>query len=209
MQELLEEIGVVPVVVLENAQDAVPVAEALVDGGLSIIEVTFRTAAAAEAIANIASQVPDAVIGAGTVLNAEQVMTAKNAGARFIVSPGLYEPVVATSRKHDLPIFPGTATATEVQTAWNMGLRTLKFFPAGQAGGAPMLKALGSVFRDVRFMPTGGVSPANLQDYLKIPAVIACGGSWLTPANLIAAKDYAAIGRLAAEAAALAKDLRG
>ena len=209
MNELLEKVGVVPVVVLDNAEDAIPVAEALREGGLSIIEVTLMTAAAPEAIRLIADEVSDVIIGAGTVLNAEQVGIAAGAGARFIVSPGLHDSVVAESKSLNLPLYPGVATATEAQAAWNMGLKALKFFPAGQAGGVPMLKALGSVFRDVRFMPTGGVSPANLADYLGLPSVIACGGSWLTPAKAIEAKDFATITRLAEEACALVNELRG
>jgi 2-dehydro-3-deoxyphosphogluconate aldolase/(4S)-4-hydroxy-2-oxoglutarate aldolase len=209
MNELLEKVGVVPVVVLDNAEDAIPVAEALREGGLSIIEVTLRTAAAPEAIRLIADEVSDVIIGAGTVLNAEQVGIAAGAGARFIVSPGLHDSVVAESKSLNLPLYPGVATATEAQAAWNMGLKALKFFPAGQAGGVPMLKALGSVFRDVRFMPTGGVSPENLAEYLGLPSVIACGGSWLTPAKAIEAKDFATITRLAEEARALVDELRG
>lgn len=209
MNELFENVGVVPVVVLDNAEDAIPVAEALREGGLSIIEVTLRTAAAPEAIRLIADEVSDVIIGAGTVLNAEQVGIAAGAGARFIVSPGLHDSVVAESRSLNLPLYPGVATATEAQAAWNMGLKALKFFPAGQAGGVPMLKALASVFRDVRFMPTGGVSPANLAEYLGLPSVIACGGSWLTPAKAIEAKDFATITRLAEEACALVDALRG
>lgn len=209
MNELFENVGVVPVVVLDNAEDAIPVAEALREGGLSIIEVTLRTAAAPEAIRLIADEVTDVIIGAGTVLNAEQVGIAAGAGARFIVSPGLHDSVVAESKSLNLPLYPGVATATEAQAAWNMGLKALKFFPAGQAGGVPMLKALASVFRDVRFMPTGGVSPANLAEYLGLPSVIACGGSWLTPAKAIEAKDFATITRLAEEACALVDALRG
>lgn len=207
MNKLIEKSGVVPVVVLDDPEDAVPVAEALREGGLPIIELTLRTAAAPEAIRRIADEVSDVVIGAGTVLNAEQVGIAADAGASFIVSPGLHDSVVDEARSRNLPLYPGVATATEVQTAWNMGLKTLKFFPAGQAGGVPMLKALGSVFRDVRFMPTGGVSPANLADYLSLQSVIACGGSWLTPASAIEAKDFAVITRLAKEARTLAKAL--
>lgn len=209
MNELLEDVGVVPVVVLDNAEDAVPVAKALRNGGLSVIEVTLRTAAAPEAIRRIADEVSGVIIGAGTVLNAEQVAISADAGARFIVSPGLHESVVIASSSKELPLYAGVATATEAQAAWNMGLKTLKFFPAGQAGGVPMLKALGSVFRDLRFMPTGGVSPANLAEYLGLTSVIACGGSWLTPASAIEAKDYSSITKLAEEACSLVKKLRG
>lgn len=209
MDKLLENAPVVPVVVIDDADKAVPVAKALVKGGLPVIEITMRTAAAPEAIAAIASEVPDAFVGAGTVLSTEQAETIVAAGARFIVSPGLFEPVVAKADELGVPVFPGTATASEVQQAWNMGLRVLKFFPAGQAGGLPMIKALSSVFRDIRFMPTGGVSANNLRDYLELPAVIACGGSWLTPASAIADGDYQQIQDLAAEAVAIAKEVRG
>lgn len=209
MKSLLEKNPIVPVVVIEDAEKAVPVAKALVAGGLSIIEVTMRTAAAPEAIAAIAAEVPDAHIGAGTVLSAEQAHSIVAAGAQFIVSPGLHEDVVAAAKELDVPIIPGIATASEAQRAWNLGLRELKFFPAGQAGGVAMLKALSSVFRDVSFMPTGGVSTSNLQDYLSNPAVLACGGSWLTPSAAIENGDYEEITRLAAEAVAIAKEVRG
>lgn len=209
MKSLLEKTPVVPVVVIDDAERAVPVAQALVDGGLPVIEVTMRTNAAADAIAAIAANVPDAHVGAGTVLSAENANTIVNAGAKFIVSPGLHEDVVNAANQLSVPVIPGVATATEAQQAWNMGLRTLKFFPAGQAGGPSMIKALASVFRDVQFMPTGGVSPANLSEYLALPAVLACGGSWLTPAAAIAAGDYEKITALAAEALAIAKQTRG
>ena len=205
MRELLVKSPVVPVVVLEDAATAVPVASALVAGGLNVIEVTMRTEAAADAIAAIAADVPDAHVGAGTVLSSEHAQRIVDAGARFIVSPGLHDEVVATARELSVPIVPGIATASEAQRAWNLGLRLLKFFPAGQAGGIPMLKALSAVFRDIEFMPTGGVSAKNLRDYLDIPAVLACGGSWLTPADAIANGDYDRITELAAEAAELAK----
>ena len=208
MRELLEKSPVVPVVVLEDAAKAVPVASALVAGGLNVIEITMRTEAAADAIAAIAADVPDAHVGAGTVLSSEHAQRIVGAGARFIVSPGLHDEVVATARELSVPIVPGIATASEAQRAWNLGLRLLKFFPAGQAGGIPMLKALSAVFRDIEFMPTGGVSAKNLPDYLDIPAVLACGGSWLTPADAIAAGDYDAITALAAEAVDIAHSAR-
>lgn len=209
MRTELEKVPVVPVVVIDDADKAVPVAQALVAGGLPIIEVTMRTAAAPEAIAAIAEHVPQAIIGAGTVLSAEQARSIVAAGAKFIVSPGLHDEVVAAANDLNVPIIPGVATATELQQAWNMGLRILKFFPAGQAGGLPMIKALASVFRDVVFMPTGGVSPSNLKDYLASPAVLACGGSWLTPSDAIADGDYDRIKTLASEALAIAREVRG
>jgi len=207
--ELLEKAPVVPVVVIDDASRAVPVAQALVDGGLPVIEVTMRTAAAPEAIAAIAAKVPDALVGAGTVLSGEQAHAIVNAGAKFIVSPGLHDDVVAAARELSVPVVPGVATATEAQYAWNLGLRILKFFPAGQAGGIGMIKALAAVFRDVRFMPTGGVSTKNLRDYLEVPAVLACGGSWLTPAEAIESGDFDRITKLAAEAVEIAKEVRG
>lgn len=209
MDKLLNKVGVVPVVVIDRAEDAVPIAKALRDGGLSIIEVTLRTDAAPEAIRRIVDSVSDVVVGAGTVLNAEQVGIAADAGARFIVSPGLHESVVHESKSLDLPLYPGVATATEAQAAWNLGLRTLKFFPASQAGGVPMLKALGSVFRDLEFMPTGGITPVTLKEYLRLPSVIACGGSWLTPASAIQAGDFSGIRKLAEEACDLVSKIRG
>jgi len=209
MKSMLEKFPVVPVVVIEDADKAVPLAKALVAGGLPIIEVTMRTAAAADAIAAIAAEVPDAHVGAGTVLSSEHAKTIVAAGAKFIVSPGLHDSVVRTAEDLSVPIIPGVATATEAQQAWNMGLNILKFFPAGQAGGPAMIKALASVFRDVVFMPTGGVSTANLRDYLQVPAVLACGGSWLTPAKAIAVGDFDQIQSLASEALAIAKEVRG
>jgi 2-dehydro-3-deoxyphosphogluconate aldolase/(4S)-4-hydroxy-2-oxoglutarate aldolase len=208
MDKLLKKVGVVPVVVIDRAEDAVPIAKALRDGGLSIIEVTLRTDAAPEAIHRIVNSVSDVVVGAGTVLNAEQVGIAANAGARFIVSPGLHESVVDESKLLDLPLYPGVATATEAQAAWNLGLRTLKFFPASQAGGVPMLKSLGSVFRDLEFMPTGGITPATLKEYLQLPSVIACGGSWLTPLSAIRAGDFGVIRKLAEEACDSVRKIR-
>ena len=209
MKELLEQAPVVPVVVIEDATKAVPIAQALVRGGLPVIEITMRTAAAADAIGAIAEAVPDAVVGAGTVLSSAQAEAIATAGAKFIVSPGLHEDVVATAESLNLPVVPGVATATEVQRAWNLGLRILKFFPAGQAGGVGMLKALSAVFRDVLFMPTGGVSASNLGEYLQLPSVLACGGSWLTPSAAIEAGNFDQITTLASEAIAIAKEVGG
>lgn len=199
----------VPVVVIEDAAKAVPVARALVAGGLPVIEITLRTVAAINAIGAIASEVPDAVVGAGTVLSAAHADNAVAAGARFIVSPGLHAPVVAAASRLGVPIFPGVSTATEAQQAWNLGLRVLKFFPAGLSGGVPMLKAFAAVFGDLSFMPTGGVSAKNLHEYLALPSVIACGGSWLTPAAAIDAGNYEQITALASEALQIARAIRG
>ena len=204
LNALLQLTPVIPVVVIEDASHAVPVARALVAGGLPIVEITLRTAAAIDAIGAVAADVPEAHVGAGTVLSEEQARTAVAAGARFIVSPGLHDCVVSVAGELSVPIMPGVTTPSEVQRAWNLGLRVLKYFPASLAGGIPMLKALGAVFRDVKFIPTGGISAGNLRDYLDVPPVIACGGSWLTPSGAIANGDYAEITRLAAEAVAIA-----
>lgn len=201
-----------PIVPLLQAHDstiAVATAKALVTGGLTVLEVVMRTDAALECLRAIREQVPEAITGAGTVLSSEHAQAAVKAGAQFLVSPGLHENVVSVAFDHRLPVFPGVATATEAQRAWNMGLRVLKFFPAGQAGGVGMIKALAAVFRDVRFMPTGGVTAGNLAEYLALPAVIACGGSWLTPKEAITAGDYDAVTALATEAVAVAGKARG
>lgn len=209
MKDQLARYPIVPVVVIEDAAKAVPVAQALVAGGLPIIEITMRTAAAADAIRAISAEVPDALVGAGTVLSAEQARTIVAAGAKFIVSPGLHDDVVFAANDLSVPIIPGVATASETQRAWNAGLRILKFFPAGQAGGISMIKALAAVFRDVRFVPTGGVSAKNLRDYLEVPAVLACGGSWLIPADAVKNGDFDRITELASEAVAIAEAVRG
>lgn len=208
MRELLAHIGIVPVVVIDDASKAVPVARALIDGGLSIVEITLRTPAAYEAIASIAREVPEARVGAGTVLGGDQAHAAVSAGASFIVSPGLSDSVVDAAVARDVPVVPGVATPSEVQQAWNHGLRVLKFFPASLAGGLPMLKAMAAVFRDVEFIPTGGISAGNLRDYLELPSVIACGGSWLTPSSAVRDGAWDEIRRLAAEAVAIAQQVK-
>ncbi|MGB5739185.1 MAG: bifunctional 4-hydroxy-2-oxoglutarate aldolase/2-dehydro-3-deoxy-phosphogluconate aldolase, partial [Woeseia sp.] len=181
--DLIRTMEATPVVALVQADDpkiAVKTAKALADGGLAVVEVVFRTDRALECLQAVADEVPESIAGAGTVLTAKQAEAAVTAGAKFIVSPGLDDGVIAVARKHDVPILPGIATATELQRAYNLGLEIVKFFPASIAGGIPALKALSSVFRSMRFMPTGGITPDNLADYLAIPAVLACGGSWLT-----------------------------
>jgi len=208
MTSLFQSHKVVPVIVIDNADDAVPLAKALAAGGIPVAEVTLRTDAALTAIANIAREVPEVLLGAGTALSAEQVKASVDAGAKFIVSPGLHETVVEASSSAGVPIIPGVATATETQQAWNMGLRTLKFFPASQAGGPKMLKALGSVFRDVKFVPTGGVSPENLGDYLSVPSVLACGGSWLAPKEVVSSGNFERVTHLADQACAVANQYR-
>ena len=204
----LEVAPVVPLVVPDDPETAIKTTQALVAGGLSVIEVVLRTSAAIECLGEVVRAVPDAIVGAGTVLSERQAAEVALAGAQFIVSPGLYAPVVDYAASARLPIFPGVATASEAQTAWNMGLRSLKLFPASLVGGPAMIKALGSVFKDVKFMPTGGVSAGNLADYLALPQVLACGGSWLTPGSAIAEGNYQIITDLAADAVAIAKHVR-
>ena len=173
------------------------------------MEVVLRTDAAIKCLGAVAAEVPEVVVGAGTVLNASQAELAMDFGAKFIVAPGLDAETVKACQAHDTPVYPGTMTPTEVMAAYNLGLRVVKFFPGSLAGGIAMLKALGSVFRDVRFMPTGGVSAANLGEFLAVPCVLACGGSWMTPAEAIAAGHYDEITRLAAEAVEIARKVRG
>jgi 2-dehydro-3-deoxyphosphogluconate aldolase/(4S)-4-hydroxy-2-oxoglutarate aldolase len=208
IEQRLAAAPVVPLVQSEHPEEALNITRALAAGGLGVIEVVLRTEAAVECLRHVAANAGDAIVGAGTVLTAAQAEAVVAAGAKFIVSPGLDDGVVAVAQAHGLPVYPGCATPSEVQHAWNLGLRAVKFFPASLVGGVPMLKALGSVFRGMRFMPTGGVSAANLGDFLAVPAVLACGGSWLTPAAEIKAGNFAAVTALAAEALALAKQAR-
>lgn len=203
----LERATLVPVVVIDDAADADGLAQALVTGGLPVAEVTFRTAAAPEAIRVMAER-GDVVIGAGTVLTPDQVDQAVAAGARYVVSPGLSRAVVERAQEHGILALPGCVTATEIQAALELGLSTVKFFPAGTSGGAPAIKALSAPFGGVSFVPTGGVSAANLADYLAIPAVKAVGGSWMVPQKMVAAHEFDAITALTAEAVALAASLR-
>ena len=206
--EKLRSCGAVPVIVLENADDAVPVARALAEGGLPCAEVTFRTAAAKEAIGRIAREVPEVLVGGGTVLNTEMAEAAMEAGAKFLVSPGLNPEVVEFCLKRGYPIVPGVQTPGEIEKGLSYGLRVLKFFPAEPSGGLAMIKALAAVYRDVRFMPTGGISAKNLGEYLKNPAILACGGSWMATKQMIADGNFDAIRSLAEEAAGIVKDAR-
>ena len=208
ISELLSNNPVVPLVQADDPAIAVKTSHALAAGGLKVAEVVFRTDRALECLQAVADDVPEMIAGAGTVLSAEQATAALDHGAQFIVSPGLDDGVVSVAKERGVPIYPGTMTPSEVQHAFNLGLDTVKFFPASIAGGVPALKALASVFRTMKFMPTGGVSPGNLADFLAIPAVLACGGSWLTPKDAIEAGDYDAIARLAAEAVAIARAAR-
>lgn len=195
---------VIPVIVIDDAAHAQPLAEALKAGGLPCAEVTFRTPAAEAALRAMARD-PDILVGAGTVLREEQVHRAIDAGARFIVTPGFSERVVRACQRAQVPVFPGVATATEVQMALDAGLDVVKFFPAEAAGGLSTLKALSAPFPMVRFIPTGGVSAGNLGAYLAHPAVAAVGGSWMATAGLIAAGKFPEITRLAAGAVSIAR----
>lgn len=192
---------VIPVVVLDDAAPAVPLADALSAGGIHVAEVTFRTAAAVPVIRAMAGR-DDMVVGAGTVINAEQVDRAADAGARFIVSPGLLPEVVNRARELDLPVVPGTVTPTEIMTALSLGIDLVKFFPAATFGGPAALKALGAPFPQVRFVPTGGVSPDNVADYLALPNVAAVGGSWMVSQKLVSDGAFDEITRLSREAVA-------
>lgn len=195
----LSDIGIVPVVVLNDARNAVPLARALAAGGIPAAEITFRTAAARDAIAAIAREVPQVLVGAGTVTSAEMAQQAVEAGARYIVSPGFSPAVVRWCLANGVPVLPGVATPTEVEAALALGLTELKFFPAALNGGIPMLRALASPYRQVRFIPTGGVSEANLNDYLALPNVLACGGSWVCPPALADAGEFDRITQLCAQ----------
>jgi len=194
---------VIPVIVLQRVQDAVPLAEALLAGGVKVLEVTMRTPVALQCIEAIAKALPEAVVGAGTIRSAADAQAALDAGSRFAVSPGYTSEVGAACRRIGLPLLPGVATASEVMAAQADGLSFLKFFPAAQAGGIPMLRALGGPFPDVVFCPTGGISLETAPQFLALPNVKVCGGSWLTPADAVAAGDWARITRLAREAQAL------
>ncbi|MFC4052011.1 bifunctional 4-hydroxy-2-oxoglutarate aldolase/2-dehydro-3-deoxy-phosphogluconate aldolase [Actinomadura syzygii] len=201
--ELFDLAPVIPVVVLDDADAAVPLARALLDGGLPAIEVTLRTPAALEAIALIAAEVPDAVVGAGTVVRPEDAERSAAAGARFLVSPGCTERLRAAMLATRLPFLPGTATASEVIALLEDGVTAMKFFPAGPAGGPAYLKALAGPLPRARFCPTGGVTPRNAAEYLALDNVGCVGGTWLTPADAVRAGDWDRIRALAAEAAAL------
>lgn len=194
---------VIPVIVLQRVEDAVPVAQALVQGGVRVLEVTLRTPVALRCLEAIARGVPQAILGAGTVRSAADARAAQAAGACFAVSPGYTEAVGAACEDLALPLLPGVATASELMQAQAGGHAFVKFFPATAAGGMPMLKALAGPFPEVSFCPTGGITPQNARDFLALPQVKVCGGSWLTPQDAIAARDWPRITRLAQEAAAL------
>ncbi len=188
--DTLRRVRVLPVIVLERAGDAVPLADALAAGGMPIAEVTFRTDAAVESIRRIATERPDVLVGAGTVLSPEQAQQAVDAGAQFIVSPGLNPAVVTYCQKIGVPIYPGVCTPTEIEQARSLGLRVVKFFPAEVVGGAKFIEAIGGVYRDVEFIPTGGIRRDMVARYMATGRVIACGGSWMAPAAWLQAGEF-------------------
>ena len=186
----LQTLRIVPVIVIDDANQAGQLADALVEGGLPCAEVTFRTAAAAEAIRRMRAQRPEMLVGAGTVLTVKQAADARSAGAQFIVSPGLNPAVVDDCQAHDIEIFPGVCTPTEIEMALGKGISTVKFFPAEPMGGLKFLKAIAAPYGMVNFIPTGGISTANIAEYLAFRKVVACGGSWMAPAEWIAAGQF-------------------
>lgn len=206
----LSQAPLVPVVVLEDAERAIPLAEALLEAGLPQMEITFRTAAAADAILRISTQLPEMLVGAGTLLNAEAAERAVNAGSRFGVAPGFNPAVVARAQALRLPFMPGIATPTELEAAMAMDCDVLKFFPAQQAGGVSMLKAMLAAYghTGVRFMPTGGVDQASLPAWLALPQVLAVGGSWMVEKRLIEAGDWSEVARRTREALAVIREVR-
>jgi len=204
LNEKLQSLKVIPVIAIKDANDAVPLGKVLVENGMPCAEITFRTPAAAQSIKNLREAFPEMLIGAGTVLNSETVDLAIDAGVDFIVSPGFNPTTVKYCQQRNMPIIPGVNNPSLVEQAMEMGLTTLKFFPAGPSGGVAMLKSLTAVY-PVSFMPTGGVSPANINDYLDINAVLACGGTWMVPADLIDNREWKKIGELVKEAVAALK----
>lgn len=207
--EALSKIGIVPVVVINDAKDAKPLAEALIKGGLPCAEVTFRTDAAEESIRIISENFPEMLVGAGTVLTTEQVDRAVDAGAKFIVSPGFNPKVVEYCIKKGYPVTPGIMTPTELEMALEFGLDVVKFFPAENAGGLKMIKAMAAPYTKMKFMPTGGINPQNVREYLQCDKILACGGSWMVKGDLINSGNFAEIEKLTKEASQIVKEIRG
>lgn len=206
--ETIQKMGVVPVVVLHDVKDAMPLGKALCEGGLPCAEVTFRTDAAEESIRIMATEFPNMLVGAGTVLTIEQVDRAVGAGAKFIVSPGFDPEVVDYCLKKEIPVFPGCITPSEVSQAVKRGLKIVKFFPAEQFGGVATIKALAAPFTGVKFMPTGGVNAKNLESYLGCDKIVACGGSWMVKGDLVKAGKFDEIKALVKEAVQLVEEIR-
>lgn len=203
MRELLAENPVVPVIVIEKIEDAVPLAQSLLAGGIRLLEVTLRSDAALPGIREIARQVPQAVVGAGTVCSVEQIKQCEDAGCKFLISPGFTPRLLDAAEKSSIPFLPGIASVSEMMLCAEYGHRDFKFFPAQAAGGAPLLKSIHGPFPGMRFCPTGGISTSNVMEYLSLPNVLCVGGSWLAPAELIRQKRWDEIERLARQACAL------
>lgn len=211
MKELIKTFkqnGIIPVVKLENPDNAIQLTRSLLKGGITCIEITFRSAAAEESIRRISKEVTETIVGAGTVLTIEQAEQALQAGAKFLVTPGFHPKIVDFAQSKDIPIFPGVNTPTSIEAALEKGLKILKFFPAEQSGGCKILKAFGGPYQSLKFIPTGGIKPSNLNDYLSLPNVLACGGSWLVNPKLIEAKNFEEIERLATEAVDIMLDFK-
>ena len=204
----IESTGLVPVIAIDEAENVMALGKALVDGGLPTAEVTFRTGAATEAIRILCGECPNLLVGAGTVLSRDKVRQALQAGAQFIVTPGFNEYVVEYCLQENVPVFPGVCTPTEIEFALRKALSVLKFFPAEAIGGVPYLKAISAPYSEVRFIPTGGIDSHNLNEYLSLPTVIACGGSWMVSPDLLAAKRFNEITRRAGEAVELVRRIR-
>lgn len=207
--EKLGQYGIVPVVVLNDSKDAEPLADALCEGGLACAEVTFRTEAAAESIKIMSEKHPEMLVGAGTVLTVEQVDEAVAAGAKFIVSPGLNPEVVKYCLDKNIAITPGVVTPSEMEQAIELGLNIVKFFPAEPSGGLSMIKAVSAPYTMLKFMPTGGINPGNVKEYLKSDKIFACGGSWMVKGDLVDAGNFDKIKELTKEAADIVKEIRG
>ncbi len=209
MESILESFGVVPVVVLKDVKDALPLADALVRGGLPCAEVTFRTDAAEESIKLMSEKYPEMLVGAGTVLTCDQVDRAVNAGAKFIVSPGFDPEIVDYCLSKNIPVFPGCITPSEVAQGVKRGLKVVKFFPAEQAGGVDMIKAMGAPYGMIKFMPTGSINAKKLGSYLSCKNTICCGGSWMVKGDLITEGKFDEIEALTREAVELVKTIKG
>ncbi|EHD2239979.1 2-dehydro-3-deoxyphosphogluconate aldolase [Vibrio vulnificus] len=206
IKEQLKALKVIPVIAIDKAEDIIPLGKVLAENGLPAAEITFRSAAAAEAIRLLRETQPDMLIGAGTVLNREQAIAAKEAGATFIVSPGFNPNTVKACQEIGIDIVPGVNNPSTVEAALEMGLTTLKFFPAEASGGINMVKSLLAPYTDIELMPTGGINPANIKDYLAIPRVLACGGTWMVDKKLIEAGNWEELARLTREAVTLVNE---
>lgn len=209
LNEQISNIGIVPVIAISDVEKAVPLVRALASGGIPCAEITFRTAEGEEAIKRVSKEVPEVLVGAGTVLTTEQADRAKAAGAKFAVSPGFNPKVVDHCIEIGLPIFPGCSNPSDMEMAIERGISVVKFFPAEQAGGLNYIKAVSAPYPMLKFMPTGGINAKNVEEYLAFPKVIACGGSWMVKKELIDEGKFDEIEKLCAEAAACVKNIRG